>query len=170
MAIAVADREAIFAERGFTWKVESFGANIASGGSYRLGFRTPSYEVVVLTRDYSSTVAAIFASLSEATHTGGTPARQLCLRLSKSGTPLFTINEGVTATPGATITSASIRAASGTGNANASLPGDLKPVIFKPDTDYVIDLKNDGANTGDIGLAFYFRPCNIILPTYNEAF
>lgn len=165
--VTAADREIVMAERGRTWKVETLGASISSAADYKVGFVTGDQEILVLTRDYSSTVAAIFASLHAVGFTGGTDARQLCLRLRHSGTPIMAIKEGVTATLGTIITSASIRASSSTGNANASLPGDLKPLILEANTSYVVSLRNDGGQTGDISLAFYFRTAERLY-TFNE--
>lgn len=169
MALTVSDREAIFAERGFTWKVETGGINILALASFKIGFTTPNKEIVVLTRDYSTTVGGVLASLHANAFVGGTAARTLNLRLAYSGPSLMDIFESVTstATLSPIITSASIRAAVGTGNANASLPGDLKPVILAPLTSYIVNLQNIGANAGDIGLAFYYRE-RLSLPTFNE--
>lgn len=167
MARAATDREVVFAERGHTWKVETEGRSITGAASYKLGFVTPNFEIIVLSRDYSSTVASMLASLHENSFSGGTSARQHCLRLSHSGPQLMDILEGVTASIGPIITSARIRAAVSTGNANATLPGDLKPIILKPSTSYVVNMLNDTAVMGDMALAFFFRPA-IKLATFDE--
>lgn len=168
MAFAVTDREVLFAERGYTWKVET-GLSVSAAFQFRVGFTTPAQEITVLTRDYSSTVPEIQAALYAAPFTGGALARNLNLRLAYTGPVLMPIYEGVTAslTGVAVVTSASIRAGVSTGNANASLPGDLKPIILAPSTNYVVDLANPGAATGIIQLAFYYRP-SIKLKTFDE--
>lgn len=168
MAIAVVDRETLYAERGLTWKVETF-SSVSAAFNFRLGFTTPDQEIVVLTRDYSSTIPFILAALHEAPYTGGALARNLNLRLNYTGPVLMDIYEGVDAslTGVAVVTSARIRAAVSTGNANASLPGDLKPVILAPLTSYVVDLGNPGLALGELGLAFYYRP-RVALRTFNE--
>lgn len=167
MAIAVIDRETLFAERGLTWKTETSGS-VSAAASYRVGFVTPASEIVVLTRDYSSTVPDLLAALYAAPFSGGALARNLNLRLSYSGPKLMDISEGVTAslTGVSIITSAAIRAGAATGNANASLPGDLKPIILAPSTSYVVDLSTTAA-AGTISLAFYYRP-RMSLRTFNE--
>lgn len=171
MAAVVSDREAIFAERGFTWKVETSGLSIAALDSFKIGFVTPpNKEIIVLTRDYATSVGGVLASLHKNLFTGGTLARNLNLRLSYTGPTLMDIYESVTstATLGPIITSARILAATSAGNANVSLPGDLKPVILAEDTSYIVNLQNIGANLGDMGLAFYYRE-RFTLPTFNEA-
>lgn len=167
MALATVDREALFAERGLVWKTETSGS-VSAAATYKIGFTTPNQEIVVLTRDYASNVPDILAALRAAPFSAGALARNLNLRLSYAGPALMDIYEGVTAslTGVAIITSAQVRAGAATGNANASLPGDLKPIILAPLTSYVVELSSQAAN-GVISLAFYYRP-RMTLRTFDE--
>ena len=167
MVWATADREILMIERGRTWKAECASATISGGVDFKLGFVTPNREIVVLSRDYTATVSEVFAALYETTFTGGSVARVLNRRLLYPGPQLMEIREGVTATLGDVVTSATIRAASSAGNANAVLPGDLKALVLKANTSYVVQLLNRSSAIGTIALSFDFRTMEK-LTTFDE--
>lgn len=155
-------------ERGRTWKAEcGTPTTLTAMTDFKLGFTTPDKEIVILSRDYTATIGEIFAALYEATYTGGTAARVLNRRLGHSGPQLMAVSEGVTASLTSVVTSATIRAGSSGGNANAVLPGDLKALILKPLTSYVVSLLNNTAQAGLIGLSFDFRTMEK-LSTFDE--
>lgn len=169
MATVIIDREILFIERGRVWRIELGGAGIAAAADYKLGVVTGSTQLVVTNRSYSATSSKLTVGLYATSFTGGAIPRITNRRLAipVSAAPAVTVLEGVTATLNTVITQATILAGTSTGNAQAAFFGESTAIILKPNTSYVVSLRNDGASSADIGMAFDMRT-DELLTTTNE--
>ena len=147
MTLCTVDRKALLIERGKVFRFGSGSKTLSTAVDMKLGITTGAIEVVTTDRLYSGNTPQMTVALYQVPFTGGSPAGFANRRLGLGGTPPMTMDVGVTATLGVPLLQAVLRAATSSGNSNASFPGEQAAFILDAETDYVLSIRNDAADT-----------------------
>lgn len=113
--------------------------------------------IVLVSQSFGSSEEAVTVSLYQVAATGGTPARVACRNLVIGGPGPVTCRQGATVTPNAPILRTTFRSGT-TGNAaSLSIQNEASELILRPNTQYVIGIRNDAGQPANMGCAISYR-------------
>jgi len=142
--------EEFFAKTGRTFRSEAT-ATVALGGPYLIGIATGPLPLRLLGRRYQTTLTPITVELSEAAWTGGTPCRTANRNLMMNSIPPATFSQGVTGTPGTTITGLTLR------DTTTVITGGGAVLTLRPNTQYIVRIANGIITAAVIEAYFEYR-------------
>lgn len=113
--------------------------------------------IVIVSQSFGSSEDAVTASLYQVAATGGTNARVACRNLVIGGPGPMFCKQGATVTPNAPILRTTFRSSTVGNSSSLSLTSETSELILRPNTQYVIGMRNDAAQPANIGVSLTYR-------------
>lgn len=142
--------EEFYAKIGRTFRAEAV-ATVTLSTAYLIGITTGVLPLRLLGRRYCTSLVPLTVNLSEAPWTGGTLCRTANRNFMVGGVPPAVFNQGVTGTPGVTITGQTLR------DTTTIVDGGGTVLTLKPNTQYIVSISNPIITAASIEAYFEFR-------------
>ncbi len=163
MTSAVNSVEDEYINAGLTFNTQAAFVGVAAGTEALIGVVTGADGMTVLGQGYNSTGVGVTVSLYEIAFSGGTDTRTVNRNLGGPA-PTMIPKQGVTATPVTAIIQTTFTAIAAGQQAQLALVQDFQRLVLKPNTSYVIGLKNNDAGVATISSSITWRRTRAAFP------